>query len=100
MHLPKLAEQGIVEYDRRAGRVELAAGASDCLPYLEADTTRTHSRWWRWYLLVAAVVAVPLFLAVLGIQPFAAVPGLSYAAVACVAFAAISVAQVVQERGE
>jgi len=96
MHLPKLAEQEIVAYDRRAGRVELATRAEDCLPYLEADTERNYRRWWRWYLLVAAVTAVPVGLAALGVPPFASVPGLGYAVVACAAFVVISVAQ---ERG-
>jgi DNA-binding transcriptional ArsR family regulator len=97
MHLPKLAEQGIVAYDRRAGKVELASGAADCLPYLAADADRQHRRWWRWYLLVAAAAAVPIGLAALDLQPFASVPGLGYAAVACVAFVVISVAQVTRD---
>ncbi|MFB6256217.1 MAG: ArsR family transcriptional regulator [Haloplanus sp.] len=99
MHLPKLADRRIVEYDRRAGRVALADGADDCLPYLVADAAQPHRRWWQWYLLVAGVVAVPIVLTAAGLQPFAGVSGLSYAAVACVAFVLISVAQVVQERG-
>jgi hypothetical protein len=100
MHLPKLADRRIVEYDRRAGRVELASGADDCLPYLAADADRPHRRWWRWYLLVAAVVVVPVVLAAAGIQPFVSVSGLSYAAVACAAFALISVTQVVRGRDD
>jgi hypothetical protein len=99
MHLPKLAEQNIISYDRRAGRVELAAGAENCLPYLVADADRRRHRWWRWYLLVAAVVGVPVGLAALGIRPFASVSGLGYAAVACAAFVVISVLQVTRERG-
>lgn len=99
MHLPKLADREIVEYDRRAGRVELASGADDCLPYLEADRSRTYRRWWRWYLLVAGIVAVPIGLAALGVPPFVSVSGLGYAAVACMAFVTISVAQATQERG-
>ncbi|AZH26387.1 DUF7344 domain-containing protein [Haloplanus aerogenes] len=99
MHLPKLADQEIVAYDRRAGRVELAPGAENCLPYLEADRDRPHRRWWQWYLVVAAVVAVPIGLASVGISPFASVPGLGYAVVACAAFILISVAQVARERG-
>lgn len=99
MHLPKLADQRIVEYDRRAGRVELAAGADDCLPYLVADVGRPYRRWWRWYLLVAGVVAVPVVLAAAGLRPFASVPGLGYAAIACAAFVGISVVQVVGKRG-
>jgi len=99
MHLPKLADQGIVAYDRRAGRVELASGAENCLPYLEADRDRPHHRWWRWYLVAAAVVAVPIGLAVLGVPPFVSVSGLSYAVVACAAFVVISVAQVARQHG-
>jgi DNA-binding transcriptional ArsR family regulator len=99
MHLPKLADQDIVAYDRRAGRVELASGAENCLPYLEADQGEPYRRWWRWYLLVAGVVAVPIGLSALDIPPFVSVSGLGYAVIACVAFAAISVAQVAQERG-
>jgi len=98
MHLPKLADQGIVAYDRRAGRVELASGAENCLPYLEADQGANHRRWWRWYLLVAGVATVPIGLAALGVPPFASVSGLSYAVVACVVFAALAVAQVIRER--
>ena len=99
MHLPKLADQDIVAYDRRAGRVELASGAENCLPYLEADRGEPHRRWWRWYLLVAGVVAVPIGLSALDIPPFVSVSGLGYAAIACVAFLLISVVQVARERG-
>lgn len=95
MHLPKLAEQEIVAYDRRAGRVELAPGAETCLPYLEANRSPTPRRWWRWYLAAAVAVAVPIGLAALGVPPFVSVSGLAYAVVACVAFVALSVAQVV-----
>lgn len=98
MHLPKLAEQGIISYDRRAGRVELADGASECLPYLDAVTDPGH-RWWRWYLLVAGVTAVPVGLAALGIRPFVSVSGLGYAFGAVAAFVAVSLVHVVRERG-
>jgi len=33
-HLPKLADAGVVEYDRERGTVELAGGATDLEPYL------------------------------------------------------------------
>jgi len=33
-HLPRLADAGVVEYDRERGTVELAGGASDLEPYL------------------------------------------------------------------
>jgi len=98
MHLPKLADQGIVAYDRRAGRIELAAGASDCLPYLETAAAGAHYRWWRWYLAAATAVAVPIGLSALGLRPFASVSGVGYAAVAWAVFAAIAVVQTLRER--
>jgi len=98
MHLPKLADQNIVSYDRRAGRVELADGAEDCLPYLDAVTEQGRRRWWRWYLLVAVVCAVPVGFATVGVHPFATVSGLGYAAAVCTAFVAVSVAQALTER--
>jgi DNA-binding transcriptional ArsR family regulator len=33
-HLPKLADAGVVEYDRERGTVELAGGATDLEPFL------------------------------------------------------------------
>ncbi|WP_251328502.1 DUF7344 domain-containing protein [Haloplanus pelagicus] len=100
MHLPKLADRNIVSYDRRAGKIELADGAMDCLPYLDAVAGKRHVRWWRWYLAAAAAATVPIGLAALGVRPFAAVPGLGYAVVVCTAFVAVSVAQAVSERGD
>jgi DNA-binding transcriptional ArsR family regulator len=96
MHLPKLAEQGVVSYDRRAGKVELAAGAEECFAYLDAGTDPGRGRWWRWYLLVAGAAAVPVGLAALGVWPFASVPSLGYAAAACVAFVVVSLAHLSQ----
>lgn len=98
MHLPKLADCDIVSYDRRAGEVELAAGAAPYLPYLDAADEERRC-WWRWYLVVAAVVAVPVGLAAAGVRPFAPVPGLAYAALAVFGCSAVSVAQAVAERG-
>ena len=48
--------------------------------------------------IVAAVVAVPVGLAALGVRLFASVPGFGCAADACAAFVAISVLKVTRER--
>jgi hypothetical protein len=97
MHLPKLADRAIVSYDRRAGEIELAAGAQPYLAYLDAvDGERR--RWWRWYLLVVVAVVVPVGLAAAGVRPFAPVPGLAYATFAVLACFVVSVAQAVTER--
>ncbi|WP_338739142.1 DUF7344 domain-containing protein [Haloplanus salilacus] len=97
MHLPKLADAGVVSYDRRAGEVTLVDGAERCLPYLDAVDERRR-RWWRWYLLVAAILAVPIALAAAGVGPFTRVPGLAYATVAVLSCAFVSLVQVAVER--
>ncbi|MFB6196250.1 MAG: ArsR family transcriptional regulator [Haloplanus sp.] len=99
MHLPKLADWDVVAYDRRAGRIELAPGADDCLPYLDAAADSTHVRGWRWYLIVAAALGAAVGVAALGVPPFASVPGVAYAVVACAAFAGISLVWAVREYG-
>jgi len=97
MHLPKLADADVVSYDQRAGEVVLADGAERCLPYLDAVGERRR-RWWRWYLLSVAVLAVPIALAAAGVDPFARVPGLGYATVAVLVCSLVSVVQAVVER--
>jgi hypothetical protein len=98
MHLPKLAEQGVVSYDRRAGRVELADRAEDCLPYLDATPEPSQDRWWRWYVLTTGVAATPVALSAFGVRPFVSVSGVGYAVAVCVAFAAVSVVHTLTQR--
>jgi hypothetical protein len=97
MHLPKLADRDIVTYDRRAGEVELAGGAEPYLPYLDAVDGPGRC-WWRWYLSVAAVFAVPVGLAATGIGPFASVPGVAYATLALLTCFLVAVAHAAAER--
>lgn len=87
-HLPKLAEAGVVDYDRRSGVVSLAPAATDCFDYLSPPEP---IRWWRRYLLVAALVGLSLSFAVVGLSPFAAVPGIAYAVAVVGAFGLLSI---------
>jgi hypothetical protein len=98
MHLPKLAEQNVIDYDRRAGQVELAAGAEDCLPYLEATPEPDQPQWWRWYVSVSGLGGLLVVLAVLGVQPFVSVPGVGYAVAVCVAIVALALGHARSER--
>jgi hypothetical protein len=97
MHLPTLADHDIVSYDQRAGTVALADGAERCLPYLDAIGERRR-RWWRWYLLVAAVLVAAIALAAVGVAPFAWVPGPVYTTVAVVSCTLVSLVHVAAER--
>ncbi|SEA10983.1 hypothetical protein SAMN04488065_1888 [Haloplanus vescus] len=98
MHLPKLADQEVVSYDRRAGEIELGPGAAACLPYLDVDVSGAPRRWWRWYLVAGAALVVLLGLAALGAPPFASLSGVECAVVAWAVFALVSVAHAVSER--
>jgi DNA-binding transcriptional ArsR family regulator len=78
-HLPKMDEQGVVEYDDRAGTVELAASAEDLDVYLEVVAKRDIP-WSQYYLGLGAVNAALVSVAMLGVWPFAVLPDLAWAA--------------------
>lgn len=96
IHLPKLAEWGVVDYDRRAGTVELRDCAGRCLSLL--DDPGSSRSWWKRYLGVAVAGAAATALAALGIPPFDGVPGFGYAAFLAVAFVVLSCAYVLDSR--
>ena len=83
IHLPKLADAGVVDYDRRAGVVSLAPASDACLQHLAA---REPDRWWRYYLLVGVGALLPILAAAVGVPLFAEIPGVGYAAVVAAAF--------------
>ncbi|MFC6989513.1 ArsR family transcriptional regulator [Haloplanus sp. GCM10025708] len=96
IHLPKLAEWGVVDYDRRAGTLELRDCATSCLSLLDGPTSSRP--WWKRYLGVAVVGSVVTGLAALGVPPFAGVPGFGYAASLAVTFVLLSLAYAVDSR--
>ena len=72
-HLPKMADMGVVEFDRRAGEVRLTESATDLDIYLEL-VDRYDIPWSLYYLGLSSIGTVLTSLAYAGIQPFAAVP--------------------------
>jgi len=56
MHIPKLDEAGLVNYDDEAQTVELSQRATQLQPFFGADTSGP--RWQRYYILVAVFDAV------------------------------------------
>jgi hypothetical protein len=96
IHLPKLAEWGVVDYDRRAGTVALRDEAKTCLSLL--DDPEQSQPWWKRYLGVAAVGGVAVVLAALGIPPFTGIPPFGYAATLTAMFVLLSFAYAIDSR--
>ena len=72
-HLPKMADAGVIEFDRRAGDVRLTESANDLDIYLEL-VDRYEIPWSLYYLGFSAVGSILTSLAYAGVQPFTAVP--------------------------
>src|SRR6056297_1060870 len=70
-HLPKLADAGIVDYNRNRGVVELSENAEQLESYLRP---REEFPWIRYYLGLAIISAILVFADVLGVPPFANIP--------------------------
>ena len=84
-HLPKLDEKGVVEYDERAGEVELAGLADDLDVYLEIVEGQDIP-WSQYYLALAAVNAGLLAAVAAGAWPFVLLPGFAWGVFAVTTF--------------
>ena len=73
-HLPKLDEQGVVDFDEREGVVELTPAAEDIDIYLEVVRGRDIP-WSQFYLGLAAVNLGLLVAAAVGTFPLTVIPG-------------------------
>ena len=69
IHLPTLDDNGIVEYEKRSGAVELAPTAKDCTVYLESISDDQLS-WREYWLGLAAVSTAFVTTATLGYLPY------------------------------
>lgn len=78
-HLPKLDDQGVVDYDDRAGEVELTDSAADLEMYLEV-VDGNDVPWSQYYLGLAGVSAVIIAGALLNAGPFTLLPDIGWAA--------------------
>lgn len=83
-HIPRLAEVGVIEYDKESGYISLAEEAADVDEYLRSSAEPVP--WQRIYLAVAAVGTAFLALTALDVAVFAAVPEIAAAAVVVLAF--------------
>lgn len=87
-HIPRLAEVGLIEYDKDSGRIALAEQAKDIDKYL--DVNRQYP-WQRVYLLLAGVSAALLALTVF----VSAIPELAASVIIVSAFLVTVIAHIV-----
>lgn len=84
-HLSTMDDNGLVEYDRDRGMVELADAVSEIDIYMEV-VPRNNIPWNTYYLGLAVADAVLIALAWFDIFPFRLVPDLGWAVVVLVTF--------------
>ncbi|MGM0590735.1 MAG: DUF7344 domain-containing protein [Halobacteriota archaeon] len=90
-HLPKMADYGVIDYDRRAGIVSLSDRVTTYVPYLDIEDDPDIT-WEQFYLGLSGLALVAILFAALGVPPFAAVPGIAYAVVLVTLLALLSLA--------
>jgi hypothetical protein len=78
-HLPKLDNQGVVDYDERAGEVELTDSAANLEMYLEIVDGKDVP-WSQYYLGLAGVSAIIIAGALLDAGPFGLLSDIGWAA--------------------
>ena len=78
-HLPKLDDSGVIDYDRDRGTVSLDERSREVEMYLEVVAS-DDVPWSTYYFGLSVMAGVVILLARVGLPPFAAVPGLAYAA--------------------
>ncbi|WP_049969514.1 DUF7344 domain-containing protein [Haladaptatus cibarius] len=76
-HLPKMADAGIIDYDRQRGNVRLDERANELDEYLYPASET--SNWSVYYLGLALVGGFAVFCRILGMYPFTEIPVLVYA---------------------
>jgi DNA-binding transcriptional ArsR family regulator len=96
-HLPKLADFGLIHYNRSRGIVERTPLADEVTAYLLSDTsadsedeTPARAEWLRYYAAVTALSGVGVIVVWAGI--FAAIPGVGLAAAITVAYGVLTLA--------
>ena len=98
-HIQKLAEAGIVEYDKDTGMVRLSNGANQIGAYLSVEEDQEdRTRWQEYYIALAAVSGVLYALVALDVSVFALISELQIGIAIVVSFAALAVAHYVTTR--
>lgn len=98
-HLPKLDEQGILEFDDREGLVELNSIADDVDVYLEVVEGRDVP-WSHYYLVLAMVNLAVLTAAYAGTYPLRAIPMADWGIFVAVTFLVSAIAHTYVSRTE
>jgi hypothetical protein len=96
-HLPKLEEARVLTYDRRANVVEFTEDAENLDLYLASDP-QTTIQWDRLYLGVGSGAVLSVLLSGLGVGPFAAIQGSTWAAVVGVVVTILALAHTYDRR--
>lgn len=99
VHLPRMDNMGIVEFDDREGIVQLTPTAQQLDIYLEV-VGRRDVPWSVLYLVLAAINGVVLAAAALGLPGFAAVPDLGWGLFAVTTFVVVAVTHLYISRQE
>lgn len=89
-HLPKLADVGVVKYDRDRGVVWLADAADQLNPYLDADAN--DGKWCNYFLGLAAVGGLVVIADGMGMAPLSTVPSIAVVVALISAFIGLSIA--------
>ncbi|WP_339104962.1 hypothetical protein [Haloterrigena salinisoli] len=96
-HLPKLDENGVVEFDASAGTIALTDDASELEVYLEV-VPHDEIPWSTYYLGLGGICASVVGLFGIGIFPFSALSGIGIAALVTLLFTVSAVAHRYHER--
>lgn len=96
-HLPKMNKRGIIEYDRRAGTVELDDAMANVNVYLDVVPENDVS-WSQYYIGLSALYGVLFGLVALDLFPFTLVPDVGWLFVSFVLFAGSALVHRYRER--
>lgn len=99
VHLPRLDETGVVEFDDRAGTVELGPAAENLDVYMEVVEGRDIP-WSQYYSLLAVMNAVIVGAAYVGVPPLATLPGIATGVFAVTTFCLSAVFHAYYDRTE
>lgn len=89
-HLPKMADAGIIVYDRQRGQVRLSDTATELDRFVNPPSKTQN--WSRYYLALALVGGVAIVSNLLGMYPFSLVHVLVYVALLLAGFTLLSAA--------
>jgi len=99
VHLPRMDEMDVVEFDDREGRVRIGPAAEDIDVYLEV-VQGDDTRWSSFYFSLVLVNAGLLTGAVLGVPLLASIPGIGWAIFAVTTFLVTSLTHLYLARTE